>query len=54
MTDEPREENRPEDEEVEGHLPPAPIPVGDTHRGEDDDGEGHSASIGTPSDAPIA
>lgn len=50
MTDEPREENRPDEEEVEAHAPPVGAPpVGERHRGEDDDDvEAHSPPIGAP------
>ena len=50
MTDEPREEKRPEDEEVEAHLPPDPAPVGDKHQVEKDDDEDVEAHgpIGLP------
>ena len=54
MTDEPREEkqNQPEDEEVEGHLPPDPVPVNDKSRGEDEDVEGHSVPLLAPIEKP--
>jgi hypothetical protein len=49
MTDEPREENQPEDEDVEAHSPlgdahsPLGAPLGDLSRGpEDEDVEAHS------------
>jgi hypothetical protein len=49
MTDEPREENRPDEEEVEGHGPLGDLegPLGDKHQtDEDDDVEAHSPGIG--------
>lgn len=49
MTDEPREENRPDEEEVEAHAPPLPEPPLEKHRGdEDDDVEAHSPPIPAP------
>ena len=48
MTDEPREENRPEEEEVEAHLPPTGLPpTGEAHRSDDEDVEAHGP-IGLP------
>jgi hypothetical protein len=41
MTDEPREENKPEDEDVEGHGPLGPAPDEKFRADEDDDVEGH-------------
>jgi hypothetical protein len=49
MTDEPREENQPEPEDVEAHSPPVGLPpIGDKHRGEDEDVEAHSPPICLP------
>jgi hypothetical protein len=52
MTDEPREEIQPEDEDVEAHSPPVGLPpVGDLNHGrsdDDDDVEAHSPPIGQP------
>ncbi len=51
MTDEPREENRPDEEEVEGHGPIEPSL--DKAQTEDDDVEAHSPPIGpSPSIGP--
>ena len=49
MTDEPREENQPE-EEVEAHSPPVGLPpIGEAHRSDDgEDVEAHSPPIGLP------
>jgi hypothetical protein len=49
MTDEPREENQPE-EEVEAHSPPIGLPpIGEAHRSDDgEDVEAHSPPIGLP------
>ena len=47
MTDEPREENQPEEEEVEAHLPPTGLPpTSEKHRGEDEDVEAHLPPTG--------
>jgi hypothetical protein len=47
MTDEPREENRPEEEEVEGHAPALEPGLDEKFQSdEDDDVEAHSPSIG--------
>ena len=52
MTDERREENRPEPEpeDVEAHSPPVGLPpIGEAHRSDDDeDVEAHSPPIGLP------
>jgi hypothetical protein len=47
MTDEPREENQPENEDVEAHSPTG-APTGEVHRSDDEDVEAHSAPIGAP------
>jgi hypothetical protein len=50
MTDEPREDLQPEEEDVEGHAPPlnAP-PTGEKFASdEDDDVEAHAPPIGAP------
>src|SRR6266542_781675 len=49
MTDEPREESRPEEEEVEAHLPPTGRPpTGEAHRSDDEDVEAHLPPTGRP------
>jgi hypothetical protein len=53
MTDEPREENRPDEEEVEAHSllgePPLPEKQREKQRGEDeDDVEAHSPPVPSP------
>ena len=47
MTDEPREENQPEPEDVEAHGPIGLPPTSDKNRGEDEDVEAHGP-IGLP------
>jgi hypothetical protein len=47
MTDEPREENRPEEEDVEGHGWVGPLPD-EKHESEDDDVEAHSPPVPAP------
>ena len=44
MTDEPREENQPENEEVEAHLPPT-APIEPNRSDEDEDVEAHSVPL---------
>ena len=50
MTDEPREETQPEEEEVEGHAPglgPEPtIGPGEKFENDDDDVEAHAPGLG--------
>jgi hypothetical protein len=46
MTDEPREETQPEEEEVEGHGALAEPAFEKTQADEDDDVEAHSPTIG--------
>jgi hypothetical protein len=50
MSDEPLEKHeKPEEEEVEAHLPPVGLPpVGEAHRNDDEDVEAHSPPIGLP------
>jgi hypothetical protein len=47
MTDEPREETRPDEEEVEAHAPPTPN-AEKYARDEDDDVEAHSPPTPRP------
>jgi len=43
MTDEPREDLKPEEEDVEGHAAPlAPLSPGEKFANDDDDVEGHA------------
>ena len=50
MTDEPREDLQPEkDEDVEGHAPPVPGPVGEKLANDDDDDvEAHAPPTPAP------
>ena len=49
MTDERREENQPEPEDVEAHLPPTGLPpTGEAHRSDDEDVEAHLPPTGRP------
>lgn len=50
MSDEPREDLQPEEEDVEGHAPPQPAPpTGEKFgRDEDDDVEAHSPPTPAP------
>jgi hypothetical protein len=49
MTDEPREDLQPEEEDVEGHAPPVPGPIGEKHsRDDDDDVEAHAPPTPAP------
>lgn len=50
MSDEPREDLQPEEEDVEGHAPPVGAPpTGEKFgRDEDDDVEAHAPPIGAP------
>ena len=57
MSDEPREKHSPEEEEVEAHLlneTPLGTPLGEAHRGDDEDVEAHSVPIGAPLPKPDA
>jgi hypothetical protein len=48
MTDEPREENRPDEEEVEAHSLLGEPPTPEKHLGDDDDVEAHSPPTPRP------
>jgi hypothetical protein len=55
MTDEPREDTRPEEEDVEGHRLADPVsdPVDEKNqRDEDDDVEGHALGDPVPDPTP--
>jgi hypothetical protein len=49
MTDEPREETQPEEEDVEAHSPPlTQPPLTELNRDDDEDVEAHSPPVGLP------
>ena len=50
MTDERREENQPEPEDVEAHSPPTPLP--EAHRNDEEDVEAHGPIGPAPTGEP--
>jgi hypothetical protein len=53
MTDEPREDLQPEEEDVEGHAPPLAPPLEKFAQDEDDDVEAHAPPLAPPLQPPI-